>query len=122
MRGTAVRREVSSDELLARVEQLELAVAALQRAGTGARDAADVTLLRAIADAVPDQPFHSRKPLAIAAVTPVLAAALEGADIQAPQELGTLLGRCAYRNVGGVVVERLGRDADGIMWRVRVAV
>lgn len=112
-------REIRAEQ----VQQREVLAAILRllERGRGARDAADVALLIAIAEAIGDRPFTSAQLMAHADADPALREALTAADITTPRELGTL---CARRLEGaplaGLCLERVHEHRDGILWRVRV--
>ena len=89
--------------------------------GRGARDAADVALLAAIAEAIGDRRFTSSQLLAHALADPALREALTAADITTGQELGLLcfagVKGSRWRGSG---LERSGADRGGVIWCVRV--
>ena len=49
-----------------------------------------------------------------------LAEALATCDIENPKQLGKLLKRVGERNVGGIYLDRVGINREGIVWRARV--
>jgi hypothetical protein len=101
-------------------ETLAAIVRALDR-GRGAREAADVALLIAIAEATDDRPFTNTQLLERAATTTTLRDALEACDITNARELGWLCRRLEARPRPDIWIERHGDSHDGMKWRVRVS-
>jgi hypothetical protein len=96
------------------------AILRLLERGRGARDAADIALLVAIAEAIGDRSFTSAQLIAHGDADPALRAQLLAADITGAQELG-----CVFRRLEGIALkgfrlERAGDERAGILWRVRV--
>lgn len=98
-------------EILDRLERVERLVAR----GRGARDAADVHLIAAIAargsNCTTSEVFRH------AAVAPDVAAALADAGVENPQQLGKLFARVEGIVIDGIRVERTGAiDREGVVW------
>jgi hypothetical protein len=96
------------------------AILRLLERGRGARDAADVALLVAIAEAIGDRPFTSAQLMAHAEADPALREALLAADITTPRELGTLCRRLEGAPLAGWCLERVAAHREGVVWCVRV--
>jgi hypothetical protein len=88
--------------------------------GRGARDAADVALLVAVAEAIGDRTFTSAQVVAHARTDPALRDAIDDADITNPQELGCVFRRLEGITVTGLRLERVGDQREGVQWRVQV--
>ncbi len=97
-----------------------LAAILQQLQGRGARDAADIALLVAIAEAIGDRPFTSAQLFAHGEAAPGLRDALIACDLTTPRELGCLCRRLEGVELKGLRLERVDATRDGILWRVRV--
>jgi hypothetical protein len=114
------RSLLAPDRLEARVEALEARVRELERrlAPHGPRDATDEALVRVIASVAGDLPFTAAALWRRRAVDRALASALENCDLDSPKQIGKAVRRCEGRNVGGIVMQRVGANREGIIWRV----
>lgn len=78
-------------------------------------------LLLAVAAAVAETAFSAGEVLQHARVVPSLRQALAAAGIRNPRQLGKWFRTLEGRDVGGVRLDRVGADRDGVVWRfVRV--
>lgn len=77
-------------------------------------------VLPAIATAIGDRAFNAAEVLNHATVDRELAAVLDAARIPNARILGQYLRTIEGRTIGGVRVERIGEDREGIVWRVFV--
>lgn len=89
--------------------------------GHGPRDAADVALLVAIAEAIGDRTFTAAQLVTHSHASSVLRDALEAADITNARDLGWVCRRVEGRPLSGLVLERDGDARAGVLWRVRVS-
>lgn len=122
MRATsdpATRLQEIAAEQARQGEMLSTILRLLER-GRGARDAADVALLVAVAEAIGDRAFTSAQLMAHAEADPALHAALEAADIVSAQELGCVFRRLDGTTLAGIRLVRAGDQRAGIVWRVQV--
>ena len=114
---SAPARVVDDDvgRLEARLVALELAVEDLRRRIPAPTDADDGAFVATIAVAVKGCAFSSDELRRHAKVDPALARVIrDDTAVQVGRRLRALLGR----DVGGWIVERIGRDASGIVWGV----
>lgn len=100
------------------VTELQRRIEVLER-GRGARDGADEALVLAFVASTEGRSFSASALWRHASVDPVLADALEAADIDSAMSLGWFLKRVAGHTVAGWCVERLGATREGIRWRLR---
>lgn len=101
-------------------EQLTAMVRALDH-DRGPRDAADVGLLMAIAEAIGDLTFTSTWLLAHAhTVKPELLEALMACDVTSAREFGALCRRLEGCPRQDVWIERAGDSRHGVLWCVRL--
>jgi hypothetical protein len=122
--AVAVREPVKpkADELA----QLRQLVTELQRrvevleAGRGLRDAEDAALVLAFVASTRGLDFSAAALWRHASVDPVLADAMEAADIDNPRQIGKFLRRVSGHTVAGWRIEQVGTNRVGIRWRLRV--
>jgi hypothetical protein len=112
----AARREVCGE--LRAIRALLEELLERQAPRRGPRDGDDRRVVLEVANVVADAIFSSGEVVAHAAVAPKLAAALEGADITSPRSLGKLFRRVEGVAIEGVLLERVGEDRAGLLWRI----
>lgn len=125
--AAATRRRSATGSLLReiRAEQaaqraiLESILQALERAH-GPRDAADRSVLVAIAETIGERRWTSGQLLAHAAIAPALHDALLAADITDARELGAFCKRVQGGVRSGICLEKDDESRAGILWRVVV--
>jgi hypothetical protein len=88
-------------------------------AARGTADPADARLLLAIIDGVGDRPIRASDVSNAAKLKASLSAALLGADVENPKQLGIRLGHLEANPIDGVVVERVRKRSKTQVWRVR---
>jgi hypothetical protein len=112
---------VSTSDIIERmaraIDALSVRVTSLEQRG-GARDAADRSVVPAIALSVGGRRFTSVELLAHARVDSDLDAALVGADVTNPRELGKLLSRLSEQFIDGYRLQRVAVERDGIVWQI----
>ena len=94
-------------------------VAAIE-AGRGLRDEEDYALVLALVASTRGLDFSAAALWRHASVDPVLADALEAADIDSPRSVGKFLRRVSGHTVAGWRIEQVGTSREGIRWRLRV--
>lgn len=104
----------------ARQREMLATILRLLERGRGARDAADMALLEAVAEATRDHQFTSAHLLEHVAADPALRDALEAADITSARELGAVFRRLQGIAMRGFRLDRVGDTREGILWCVRV--
>jgi len=102
-------------DIVQRVSQLELAVAALQRA-RGPRDAEDAEVLPVLARQIGGRTFSSRELLEHAEKDPEVKRVLDNAGLTTVREIGCYLRRMRDVPLDGRTIRR-----DGRRWCVQVA-
>jgi hypothetical protein len=106
-------------QLVAEVRGLRADLARQHTGDLGGDDAQTANLLSAIGEAVGDRLFTSCELLEHAKVIAgPLCAVLDALNVATPRRLGKCLSRIEGRECAGLAVQRVGTDADGIIWKV----
>jgi hypothetical protein len=106
------------DRIVDRICQLERHIADLQSRLAALEPLTDAAFLKVVATSVQGRVFTATELRHHARVDADLRRAL---GTLSNVQLGIKLGKLAGRNIGGLVLQRVGRDGSGVLWCVGVA-
>jgi hypothetical protein len=108
----------SPDSVEARFRTLERHIAALESRLSALEPLTDAQFLKAIATSVQGHVFNTSELRRHTRVDADLRRAL---GTLTNVQLGIKLGKLAGRNIGGLILQRVVREEDGVVWAVAVA-